>query len=162
MNALVLRYLIIFASSLWLDRWSKNLMIKLLALKDMAINPFLNFSLQWNKGISFSWFTSQSTLGYIALTVGILAIIILFGFYTYGQHRLGKQLYGEVFVLAGAVSNLIDRLRHGAVVDFIDVHLGSWHFATFNVADMFICVGISWLMLVQVKEVYDAYVQKNR
>ncbi len=161
MNSFILRYLIILTSGFWLDRWSKNLAVLFLEAQDYFVTPWLNFSLQWNRGVSFSWFTSYSTAGYVALTLGVFAVIVLFGFYTWGQYRTGKTLYGEMFVLAGAASNFVDRVRHGAVIDFIDLHLGSWHFATFNIADMCICAGITWLVLVQVKEVYDAKFEKN-
>ncbi|MBM3887394.1 signal peptidase II [Candidatus Dependentiae bacterium] len=114
-----------------------------------------------NKGVSFSWFASESTLGYIMLTIAVFAIIVLFVFYAVGQYRLGYPLYGECCVLAGAVSNFIDRIQYGGVIDFIDFHIGSWHFPTFNIADIYICTGITWLVLVQVKEVYDAQSKKN-
>lgn len=162
MDVRVLRYFIIFASAFWLDRWTKELAVKFLSQDSIFVNSLLNFSLQWNRGVSFSWLSFDSTAGVIALTLGVLAIIVLFGFYTWGQFRLGKILYAETFVLAGALSNVLDRFKHGAVIDFIDFHLGSWHFATFNVADIFICVGITWLMLMQIKEVYDAQRKNNR
>ena len=162
MNAAIMRYLIIFASSFWFDRWTKGLAIKFLSEDPTMITGWLNFSLQWNRGVSFSLLSFDNPLGIGALTLGIVVIIILFGFYAVGQFRTGKLLYGETLVLAGALSNLVDRFKHGAVVDFIDFHLGSWHFATFNVADICIFLGIMWLMLMQVKEVYDAKIKNNR
>lgn len=157
----MLQYAIIFASVFWLDQWTKNIALKVLAKIDaMFVNPLLNFSLQWNKGISFSLMSVDSTWGVLSLTAGIVVVIVLFAFYAWGQYRLGKPLYAEMLVLAGAVSNIVDRVRYGAVVDFIDVHYRDWHFATFNVADIFICLGITWLVLSQIKEVYDARTKK--
>lgn len=162
MNAVIMRYLILFTSAFWLDRWTKHLAIKYLSENSITVNAWVNFSLQWNRGVSFSWFSFESPLGALVLTLGVLAVIVLFSFYTIGQFRSGKLLYGEMLVLAGALSNIVDRFKHGAVVDFLDLHLGTWHFATFNVADICICVGITWLMLNQVKEVYDAKTKNNR
>ena len=161
MNAIMLQYMIIFAGFFWLDRWTKELAIRLLSQDSTAINSWFNLSLQWNRGISFSWFSPDSAIGYIALTAGVIAVIVLFAIYTVGQYRSGKFLYGEMLVLAGALSNVVDRFQHGAVTDFIDLHWGTWHFATFNVADICICFGITWIMLMQVKEVYDARIKGN-
>lgn len=161
MNAIILQYLIVFAGSFWLDRWTKHLAIHLLSQDAVTITSWLDFSLQWNRGISFSWFTFDSTAGYLALTAAVMVVIVLFAIYTVGQYRNGKFLHGEMLVLAGALSNVVDRFKHGAVTDFIDFHLGSWHFATFNVADICICFGITWIMLMQIKEVYDARVKNG-
>ena len=161
MNTRILSYLIIFTSGFWFDRWSKGLALQVLSIKDFYVNAWLNFSLQWNRGVSFSWFATNSTAGYVVLTLGIIVVIVLFCFYAWGQYLTNKSLYGEALVIAGAISNLVDRVYYGAVIDFIDVHLGSWHFATFNGADMCICAGITWLILMQIKEVYDAHCEKN-
>lgn len=161
MNPLFLGYLIIFSGSFWLDRWTKQLAIRLLSHEPLAVTSWLDFNLQWNRGISFSWFTFDSTFGYVAITALVIAVIAIFGLYTVGQYRTGNFLYGEMVVLSGALSNVIDRFKHGAVVDFIDFHIGSWHFATFNIADICICFGITWIMLMQIKEVYDARVKNN-
>lgn len=161
MNGLILSYMITFASAFWFDRWSKKMILKLLTNQPLFLNNWLNFSLQWNHGISFSWFSTAHPWGSFALIAAIIAVIILFCFYSWGQYKTGKLLYGESLVLAGALSNLVDRFQHGAVVDFIDFHLGTWHFATFNIADVCICLGISWLMLNQIKEVYDAAQSKK-
>lgn len=161
MNPLFLEYLIIFAGSFWLDRWTKQLAVRLLSQEPLAVTAWLDFSLQWNRGISFSWLTFDSMFGYVAITVLVIAVIGVFAVYTVGQYRSGKFLYGEMLVLSGALSNLMDRFQHGAVVDFIDFHLGSWHFATFNIADICICFGMTWIMLMQIKEVYDARVKNN-
>lgn len=162
MNAALMQYMIVFASSFWLDRWTKSLAIKFLSEDSIVVNALCNFSLQWNKGVSFGWFSFESPLASLGLLLGVLVIIVLFTFYTIGQYRAGKLLYGETLVLAGALSNIVDRFKHGAVVDYIDLHIGSWHFAVFNVADMCICIGITWLILTQVKEVYDAKAKINR
>lgn len=161
MNLVLFRYLILLSTSFWFDRWTKKFALQAFSGQQAYVNPFVNFSLQWNRGVSFSWFTPETTVGFIALTAAVIAIIFLFALYTYAQFRQGKHLYAEMLVLAGACSNLYDRFQYGAVVDFIDFHIGSWHFATFNVADMCICLGMAWLMIVQVKEGYEAYVKKN-
>lgn len=161
MNAILFRYVILLTGGFWIDRWTKMIALRTLEVNSVYVNPVMNFSLEWNRGVSFSWFTPETTTGFIALTIGVMTVTALFGLYTWGQYRMGKLLYGQMLVMGGACSNLVDRFKYGAVVDFIDLHIGSWHFATFNFADVCICLGITWLMLVEVKEVYDAYVQKN-
>ena len=162
MNAMTLQYLIIFSAGFWLDRWTKHLAIRLLSQDPVSVTTWLDFSLQWNRGISFSWFTVDSTGGYIALTAAVVVVVVLFALYTIGQYRTGNFLYGEMLVLAGALSNVVDRIKYGAVTDFIDFHWKTWHFATFYVADICICFGITWIMLMQIKEVYDARIKNNR
>ncbi len=161
MNSVILRYIILFASSFWLDRWIKNLVLRFLSHDSMIVNAWLNFEVHWNRGISFGWFSFSSPGKFFLLSLAIIAVICLFCLYVWGQHQQGKPLYFEMLVLTGALSNLVDRLKFGAVLDFIDFHVGAWHFAVFNFADICISLGIIGLLLLQVKELYDARGEKN-
>jgi signal peptidase II len=141
---------------------TKRLAQHFLSQDSIVVNTWLNFELHWNRGISFSWFSFSSPGKFFLLSLAIVAVITLFGIYVWAQYKQGKKLYCEMLVLAGALSNLVDRFKFGAVLDFVDFHVGSWHFAVFNIADVFISLGIIGLMLLQVKEWYDARVETNR
>jgi signal peptidase II len=76
---------------------------------------------------------------------------VLFSLYAVVQHLNGIPIYFESFVVGGAISNIIDRVHYGVVIDFIDLHLGIWHWATFNIADVFIMVGVLGVLFKSIK-----------
>ena len=133
-----------------IDRFSK---IYLLNLQyngidiDFYIYPFLNIYLVWNTGIGFGLFSLGSDLAYHILTILILVInfvLIVFLFKSKGIYE-----YLIAIILGGSLGNLFDRLYYFAVPDFIDFHIGNFHWFTFNVADIFITLGIIGLILTE-------------
>ena len=133
-----------------LDRASKIYLVHLETIGidvDFYILPFLNFYLVWNTGIGFGIASLESNIYYHLLTAVIIivniALIILLNktkpYYT----------YFIAIILGGSLSNLFDRIYYYAVPDFIDVHLGNFHWFIFNVADIFITVGIIGLIFVE-------------
>ncbi len=116
---------------------------------DKEIIPnFLNFIYAQNPGVAFSFLDDHGDAGRYGLSIvaGLAAILVLY--YFWRVPRFHDRLLGALgLLLAGIVGNLTDRLRLGFVVDFIDVQFGSWHYPTFNVADMAICVGAGLLIL---------------
>jgi signal peptidase II len=108
--------------------------------------PHINFAITFNMGTSFG-LLAPNTINekYVMLTVIILCITLL----TYVFFKLKSQVEITLcgLVLGGAISNLIDRFVHGAVVDFIDIYYGDWHWPAFNVADSFISGGAVLLIL---------------
>ncbi len=125
-----------------LDRLSKYLALRMLATGPVTLGPFLNLHLSYNPGVSFSLLTWVSP---VVLTSMLCVAITALAWFTWVQYQQSKRAaLGYVFVLAGGASNLVDRIMHGAVVDFIDFHIGTWHFATFNLADMFIVGGVTY------------------
>ena len=133
-----------------LDRASKIYLVHLETIGidvDFYILPFLNFYLVWNTGIGFGIASLESNIYYHLLTAVIIivniALIILLNktkpYYT----------YFIAMILGGSLSNLFDRIYYYAVPDFIDVHLGNFHWFIFNVADIFITVGIIGLIFVE-------------
>jgi signal peptidase II len=113
-----------------------------------VIENFLNFSYAQNTGVAFSMFDDGGASGRWGLSAvaGIAAILVLF--YFWRIPRAHDRLLGALaLLLAGIVGNLTDRLRLGYVIDFIDVQFGSWHYPTFNVADMAICAGAGLLII---------------
>lgn len=139
-------YSVIFIACIFIDRYSKYLILRHLT-EEVALLPFFNLSLVWNKGISWGLFSFNEPLFYLLLTFLIIFVTLLFFFYTVSEYRNGNSVLFEIVVLAGAVSNVIDRFLYGAVVDFIEVHAGSWYWPTFNIADVFIVIGVVGICL---------------
>ena len=128
--------LIIFA----LDRYSKIEIIKNFSDKTFNYNNFLNFDLIWNTGIGFGLLSSDSAIFY-NLTSSIIALVIIFLIIaTIGAQKFDKIIFS--IIIGGALGNFYDRLIYQAVPDFIDLHYDNFHWFTFNVADIFITVGI--------------------
>ena len=109
------------------------------------INDFINFDLVWNTGIGFGFFSSNSYIIYNSITAVICAIII-FIIYLIIKSLFIDKLFLSL-VLGGALGNLYDRLTYYAVPDFIDIHYKGFHWFTFNMADIFITVGIIMLLI---------------
>jgi signal peptidase II len=122
--------------------------------KTIAVTGFFNLVLVWNRGVSFGLFGSESAWGPILLTV--LALGIAAGLVVWlrrAESRLAAAAIG--LVLGGAIGNVIDRVRFGAVVDFLDFHAAGYHWPAFNVADSAISVGVGLLL-------YDGLFESRR
>ncbi len=111
------------------------------------INSYLNFNLIWNTGIGFGLFSSGSNFYYnlITLLIVFINIIILIMIIKSKDYRILFLL----MILGGSLGNLFDRIYYKAVPDFIDLHYGNFHWFVFNVADIFITVGILCLIIVE-------------
>jgi len=114
---------------------------------DFSINSFLNFYLVWNTGVGFGLASIEANIYYHILT-SIIAIvnIVLIIFLTKSK---GINTYLIAFIIGGSLGNLYDRIKFYAVPDFIDFHLGNFHWFIFNVADIFITVGIVGLIIAE-------------
>ena len=135
----------------FIDRISKNYILKIAeqeSLVDIYINSYLNFYLIWNKGIAFGLFSFDQNLIYNFVTLIIVVIslvIIILIIKTNGIER-----YSFTLVFGGAISNLYDRIYYKAVPDFIDFHIAEYHWFVFNMADIFITLGIASIILTEV------------
>jgi signal peptidase II len=114
--------------------------------KVIDLIPVFGFRMAWNTGISFSLFNSGE-----ALTVNILlalqVVITLFLVWTMWTAKNGWVQFATGLIVGGAIGNILDRAMYGAVADFLDFHVGEWHFPTFNVADSCISIGVFlWLL----------------
>ena len=110
------------------------------------LTPFLDLALHWNRGISFSLFARDSAFGQIALvalTLAVTGLLILWLF----RSRSALPAAGLGLIIGGALGNAIDRVAHGAVVDYLDLHAFGRHFFVFNVADAAINIGVALLIL---------------
>ncbi len=110
------------------------------------LTPFLDLALHWNRGISFSLFARDSASGQIALVALTLAVTGLLTVWLF-RSRSALPAVGLGLIIGGALGNAIDRLAHGAVVDYLDLHAFGRHFFVFNVADAAINVGVVLLIL---------------
>jgi signal peptidase II len=110
------------------------------------LTPFLDLALRWNRGISFSLFARDSALGQIVLVALTLAVTGLLTLWLF-RSRSSLPGVGLGLIIGGALGNAIDRVAHGAVVDYLDLHAFGRHFFVFNVADAAINIGVALLIL---------------
>ncbi|AWK86671.1 signal peptidase II [Azospirillum thermophilum] len=112
----------------------------------VEVTPFFNLVLVWNFGVSFGTFASAHALmPYVLSAVAVAITAGLLIWLRQADKRMVALAIG--LIIGGAVGNVIDRLRYGAVADFLDFHIGGWHFWAFNVADSGISVGVALLVL---------------
>lgn len=132
-----------------LDQASKFFIAHTPSLKYARIMPHLNFHLAHNKGAAFGLL---STAGGWQRSVLIIIALVVSGIFLLWSKRLSKKDRLETIalglVLGGAWGNLVDRIRFGYVVDFIDFYIGNWHWYTFNIADIAVCIGIALLLIL--------------
>ena len=128
-----------------LDRYSKIQIITDFSSGTFYINDFINFDLVWNTGIGFGLFSSGSSILYNLITFIIGIVILILFFVNFKSKNIEKIIFS--IIIGGAVGNFYDRIYFKAVPDFIDLHLNNFHWFTFNVADIFISLGIITFLL---------------
>ena len=137
----------------FIDRISKiyviNLDKKFLGT-EIFTSKYLNISLIWNEGIAFGLLSFNEGNIYNILTCIILFIIIIV-FYMFLK-SYGLKKYSLLMILGGALGNIYDRIFYRAVPDFIDFHIGEFHWFIFNFADIFISVGIIFMIIIEIVE----------
>jgi len=132
------------------DRATKLYILKLAEVEtsvDIYITPYLNLFLIWNKGIAFGLFSIDASIIYnfITILIGLIIITILFMM----LKNKSVQRYFFALIVGGALGNFYDRVAYTAVPDFIDLHFYDFHWFVFNVADIFITIGVFCLILVE-------------
>ena len=145
MKKIIIIFIIFF-----FDRLTKLYLINLQASGtdiDFYIFPFLNFYLIWNTGIGFGLASMETNIYYHILTS--IIVIINLGLIFFLIKSKGIHVYLIALIIGGSLGNLFDRIYYYAVPDFIDLHLGDYHWFIFNVADIFITVGIIGLILIE-------------
>ena len=134
-----------------LDRISKIYVIyldKKLLGSEIFSSKFLNIYLIWNEGIAFGLFSFNEKTFYNILTI-IILIIILIIFFMFLKSN-GFKKYSLLMILGGALGNVFDRLFYKAVPDFIDLHIGNFHWFIFNVSDIFITMGVIFMISLEI------------
>ena len=145
-NKFTLKILTIFII-FFLDRISKIYILDFFEknqIQEIAIFNFLNFYLIWNEGIAFGLLNFDSEKFYNIVTIIIILISLIVLFYALKLKNYSGYFFSLIF--GGALGNLYDRIYFSAVPDFIDLHIGNYHWFIFNVADIFISVGIICLI----------------
>ena len=122
----------------WTD---KNLVTEIFSSK------FLNISLIWNEGIAFGFFSFNQEYLYNLLTLIILLVVCIVLVMIIKNE--GYKKYALLMIFGGAIGNLYDRVFFKAVPDFIDFHIGEFHWFVFNVADIFISIGVFFMILLE-------------
>ena len=145
-----MKKIIIILSIFFLDRVTKMYLLDLQATGteiDFYIFPFLNFYLVWNTGIGFGIMSTEANIYYHIITaiIAMINLILIYFLFKLSKH----QTYMIAIILGGSLGNLFDRLYYYAVPDFIDLHLGNFHWFIFNVADIFITTGIIGLLILE-------------
>tara|TARA_B100001109_G_C18754031_1_gene422803 strand:- start:178 stop:675 length:498 start_codon:yes stop_codon:yes gene_type:complete len=143
--------LLIIISIFFLDRISKIYVIyldKKLLGSEIFSSKFLNIYLIWNEGIAFGLFSFNEKTFYNILTI-IILIIILIIFFMFLKSN-GFKKYSLLMILGGALGNVFDRLFYKAVPDFIDLHIGNFHWFIFNVSDIFITMGVIFMISLEI------------
>ena len=140
--------LITILSIFILDRLTKIYIIyldKINSGSELYLSKYLNIYLIWNKGIAFGLFSLDEKIFYNYLTIFIFIIIVLILFWIIKSK--GIQKYALLMISGGALGNLFDRIFYRAVPDFIDLHINNFHWFIFNIADIFITIGVSLMIL---------------
>ena len=139
-SLLVISFVFIF------DRVTKkNIINHQLNNQSIFINDYLNFELVWNTGIGFGLLSQDANIYYHLISLLIFSVIIFLIYLIIKSDFLEKILFS--IILGGAIGNLYDRLIYFAVPDFIDFHIGDFHWFIFNIADIFITVGIILIII---------------
>jgi signal peptidase II len=133
---------------LGLDQLTKWAALDLLdlAARPIAVTPFFNLVLVWNRGVSFGMLDALGAVApWLLSGLAVAVVIALLLWLRRSEHAV--MAIGLGLVIGGALGNVIDRLRYGAVVDFLDFHLAGWHWPAFNLADAGICVGAGLIVV---------------
>ena len=110
-------------------------------------SKYLNIQLFWNEGIAFGLFSLKQGKLYNFLTIIIMMLIILILYLAFKSNGIKK--FSLLLIFGGAIGNLYDRMFYNAVPDFIDLHIGDFHWFIFNVADIFITTGVIFMILIE-------------
>jgi len=142
---------LIFILSIFVaDRLSKILIInsaETFGELDIFVTSFLNFNLIWNDGIAFGLFSFEKKIYYNFLTILIVLITLIILWMITRTEKIEKLAFMMVF--GGSIGNIFDRLYYSSVPDFIDIHFNNFHWFIFNVADIFITVGVLLLIFTE-------------
>jgi signal peptidase II len=140
----------VFLLVLGLDQLTKQIIVSSLSRGDRieVIPGFFNIVLTYNPGAAFGLFAGYPD-GLRTIVLGIattfaVGLVLYFLFFEYNRDPFGQAAL--IMILAGAAGNIIDRIRYGEVVDFLDFYLGAYHWPAFNVADSAICIGVAFII----------------
>ncbi len=133
---------IIALTALLIDQLSKWFVQGLFehTTNSIGFGNFFNLVEAWNTGVSFSMFNDKGPIGVIILSTFAIGVIVFLCFWLRKEKNKAVQI-SLGLIIGGALGNVVDRIRFGAVYDFLDFYYKTWHWPAFNMADTFICVG---------------------
>ena len=143
-----IKFVIIFSIFL-IDQVSKYYIINIFEFQNEVIylSSFLNLQLIWNEGIAFGLLSFENNLYYNAITFVIIIVILILLFLIKNDDQYS---YFYSIIVGGALGNLVDRIRYSAVPDFIDFHISNFHWFVFNIADIFVSLGVICLIVAEI------------
>jgi len=132
------------------DLFSKRMVFAMLENGDysnnsLEITSFFNLVSVWNSGVSFGMFHGAQ-YGQIIFSVIVMAITAIMLLWLYRNDKIYLS-WAISFIIGGALGNLFDRIKYGAVADFLDFHLATYHWPAFNIADSFVFIGVAMLLI---------------
>ena len=142
--------IILITSIFLLDRISKILILnleKIYGTDSYSLTSFINFELIWNDGIAFGLLSLDNEFYYNLVTLFIIIVTLVVFFIM--TKSIGSEKYGFMMVFGGSLGNIFDRLYYSSVPDFIDIHFNNFHWFIFNVADIFISLGVLLLIYLE-------------
>lgn len=128
-----------------IDQITKNLVVEFMYEGQKEILPFFNLTHVWNRGVSFGLFNHDHSGAWLLVGLSLAITVFFLIWLKRVDHKPLALAIGAV--IGGALGNVIDRIRFGAVVDFVDLHVAGWHYPAFNVADSAIVLGIAYIIL---------------
>ena len=146
MNKKLYPYFVLAIGIFIIDRITKMAALAWCAEHVHRVNSFLSFEVLFNRGISWGMFYSTSDIVFLSISVIIASITIALCWYAYYNYTRGISIIGEVCIIAGSLSNLIDRAVYNGVIDFIILSYGNLSWPAFNIADAVIVFGVGMLV----------------
>ncbi|HZW60913.1 MAG TPA: signal peptidase II [Candidatus Babeliales bacterium] len=144
-------YSLLFLSIFLADRITKACALDITS--SIPITKYIFLELIFNRGVSWGMFHSSNDLTFLMVSILIALIILGIGIYTVIRWMNNYNIVGEVMIIAGALSNMIDRIVYHGVIDFILISNGSWSFPVFNIADAAIVSGVFIMFIMSFNEV---------
>jgi signal peptidase II len=143
-----LKFTFIAIAIIMFDQWTKSLVLnEIWKHGTIEVTRFFNIVAVWNHGISFGILNNSDTNQWLLITLSALIITTLL---FHLKDSVKMERLGYIFIISGAIGNMIDRLNYGAVFDFLDLHINGWHYPSFNVADIFVVLGVMiWIVFYQ-------------
>jgi len=144
-------YFIIGTILFCVDRITKFWAVNV-CLSPCIVNQFLSLQVGYNRGVTWGFLHSHNPLAFVLVTTVISMVTVGVASYAYQQYKQGDLIIGETLVITGSLSNIVDRLWYGGVVDFIEVSYGEWVWPSFNIADAGIVVGVFIMLIMHHKK----------
>lgn len=159
-------YIVVIIGVIIADQVTKAMVVGAMRLYESweIIPGFFNLVYVTNSGAAFSFLADINSpwRHYFFLSIGVVALFGLSIAYWKLREENGLYSWSLALIAGGAAGNLIDRVRFGSVIDFLDFYLGSYHWPAFNVADSAICIGVGMFLLINIFDTRNQDLRKNR